>query len=214
MKAMTSPTTNEKAVKRTSVGSDIMFRKFSFRDPAIPTTAKIAAVIIFAVFPALFGACIFLLPFVLLKGRLRGTLYGQSEERIHVSPRFDGWEPFAKKLVTRTRDLSSVRLPVTFAPPTKHKDRTHIKILALDLGKFNSTCCFFDTKTRKARFLTTPTQREYLTAVFSDNKADLVVMASCGPSGWINDLAQPLGFSTLVCSTNYVGERSLRADLW
>ena len=25
-----------------------------------------------------------------------------------------------------------------------------MKILALDLGKFNSTCCFFDTKTRKA----------------------------------------------------------------
>ena len=77
-----------------------------------------------------------------------------------------------------------------------------MKILALDLGKFNSTCCFFDTKTRKARFLTTPTQPEYLTAVFTDNKADLVVMESCGPSGWINDLAQSLGLSTLVCSTN------------
>ena len=77
-----------------------------------------------------------------------------------------------------------------------------MKILALDLGKFNSTCCFFDTKARKARFLTTPTQREYLTAVFTDNKADLVVMESCGPSGWINDLAQSLGLATLVCSTN------------
>ncbi|TWU19209.1 hypothetical protein Poly21_13800 [Allorhodopirellula heiligendammensis] len=43
-------------------------------------------------------------------------------ERIHVSPRFDGWEPFVKKLATQTRDLGSLRLPVTFAPPTKHME--------------------------------------------------------------------------------------------
>jgi transposase len=77
-----------------------------------------------------------------------------------------------------------------------------MKILALDLGKFNSVCCLFDTKTRKHRFLTTPTQREYLAAIFADNQADLVVMEACGPSGWINDLAQAMGLSTLVCSTN------------
>ena len=27
-------------------------------------------------------------------------------------------------------------------------------------------------------------------------------MEACGPSGWINDLAQSLGLTTLVCSTN------------
>ena len=77
-----------------------------------------------------------------------------------------------------------------------------MNILALDLGKFNTTCCFFNAKTRKTQFLTTPTQRDYLAAVFKDNKADLVVMESCGPSGWINDLAQSLKLPTLVCSTN------------
>ena len=77
-----------------------------------------------------------------------------------------------------------------------------MKILAIDLGKFNSTCCFFDTKTRKARFLTVPTQRKYLATVFKDSKVDLVVMEACGPSGWINDLARSLRLSTLVCSTN------------
>jgi transposase len=79
---------------------------------------------------------------------------------------------------------------------------THMKILALDLGKFNTTCCCFDTKTRKPRFFTTPTRREHLAAVFKDNKADLVVMEACGPSGWINDLARSLKHTTLVCSTN------------
>ena len=77
-----------------------------------------------------------------------------------------------------------------------------MKILALDLGKFNSVCCFFNAKTRKAKFLTTSTQREQIAAIFKDAKADLVVMEACGPSGWINDLAQEHGLKTLVCSTN------------
>ncbi|MEQ1906160.1 MAG: transposase [Pirellulaceae bacterium] len=77
-----------------------------------------------------------------------------------------------------------------------------MKILALDLGKFNTMCCFFDTITRKYEFLTAATERNYLTAVFTKHPIDLVVMEACGPSGWINDLAVSLGLKTLVCSTN------------
>lgn len=77
-----------------------------------------------------------------------------------------------------------------------------MKILALDLGKFNTMCCFFDTKSRQAEFLTAATDRSYLTTVFKKHKVDLVVMEACGPSGWINDLAASLGLKTLVCSTN------------
>ncbi|WP_146410124.1 IS110 family transposase, partial [Allorhodopirellula heiligendammensis] len=77
-----------------------------------------------------------------------------------------------------------------------------MKILALDLGKFNSVCCLFDSKTRKTQFVTTPTTREHFGVIFHDTKADLVVMEACGPSGWINDLAQHHGHETLVCSTN------------
>jgi transposase len=77
-----------------------------------------------------------------------------------------------------------------------------MKILALDLGKFNTMCCFFDSKTRKPTFLTAPTERGYLSTLFKKHKVDLVVMEACGPSGWINDVAQSLGLKTLVCSTN------------
>ncbi|GAA5510919.1 hypothetical protein Rcae01_06431 [Novipirellula caenicola] len=35
-----------------------------------------------------------------------------------------------------------------------------MKIHALDLGKFNSVACFFNSKTRKSKFLTTPTHQE------------------------------------------------------
>jgi transposase len=77
-----------------------------------------------------------------------------------------------------------------------------MKILALDLGKFKTMCCFFDTKTRKHEFLTAATDRSYLTTVFKKHQVDLVVMEACGPSGWIHDLAVSLGLKTLVCSTN------------
>ncbi|MFN7892226.1 MAG: IS110 family transposase, partial [Pirellula sp.] len=77
-----------------------------------------------------------------------------------------------------------------------------MKILALDLGKFNTMCCFFDTKTRKHSFLNAATDRDYLTTVFKKHKIDLVVMEACGPSGWITDLAKGLDLETVVCSTN------------
>ena len=77
-----------------------------------------------------------------------------------------------------------------------------MKILALDLGKFNTMCCFFDTKTRKYEFLTAATDRDYLSSIFQNYKLDLVVMEACGPSGWIHDLAVSHNLKTLVCSTN------------
>ena len=77
-----------------------------------------------------------------------------------------------------------------------------MKILALDLGKFNSVACFFDSKTRKSRFMTVPTTRQHMDSLFTNHQADLVVMEACGPSGWINDLAETHEHQTLVCSTN------------
>jgi transposase len=77
-----------------------------------------------------------------------------------------------------------------------------MKILALDLGKFNTMCCFFDSKTRKHSFLNAATDRQFLATLFKKNKVDLVVMEACGPSGWIYDLAQNAGHKTVVCSTN------------
>ena len=41
-----------------------------------------------------------------------------------------------------------------------------MKILALELGKFNTMCCYFDTKTRKHEFINAANDRDYLTKVF------------------------------------------------
>ena len=77
-----------------------------------------------------------------------------------------------------------------------------MNILAIDLGKFNSMCCFFNTATQKHRFQAAATTRGYLTTLLKSESIDLVVMEACGPSGWIKDLCHELGLKTLVCSTN------------
>ncbi len=49
-----------------------------------------------------------------------------------------------------------------------------MNILAIDLGKFNSMCCFYNTNTQEYRFQAVATTRPYLTAVFKNHKIDLV----------------------------------------
>ena len=75
-------------------------------------------------------------------------------------------------------------------------------ILAIDLGKFNSMCCFFDTRTQEHRFWPAATTRQYLATVLAEHDVDLVVMKACGPSGWVSDLCRQRGIEVLVCSTN------------
>ncbi len=60
-----------------------------------------------------------------------------------------------------------------------------MKILALDLGKFKTMCCLFDSNSRAYEFFTETTDRHYLSTIFKNHKVDLVVMEACGPSGWI-----------------------------
>ncbi len=47
-----------------------------------------------------------------------------------------------------------------------------MKILALDLGRLNTMCCFFDTATREHRFFTAATDPGYLSTVFQGEKID------------------------------------------
>lgn len=75
-------------------------------------------------------------------------------------------------------------------------------ILSIDLGKFNSMCCFFDMDTQHYTFKAVTTTREHLKSVLTSRPIDLVVMEACGPSGWISDLCEELGLEKLACSTN------------
>ncbi len=79
-------------------------------------------------------------------------------------------------------------------------------ILSMDLGKFNTVCCIYDSRTRKCRFETIATKRSHLdhllNKLIDGDSVDLVVMEACGPSGWISDVCKQRGLKTIVCSTN------------
>ena len=75
-------------------------------------------------------------------------------------------------------------------------------ILSMDLGKFNTVCCLYDTENHKYRFETIATKRSHLDHLLDTQCADLIVMEACGPSGWISDVCRQRGLDTIVCSTN------------
>ncbi|TWT47859.1 Transposase IS116/IS110/IS902 family protein [Rubripirellula amarantea] len=75
-------------------------------------------------------------------------------------------------------------------------------ILSMDLGKFNTVCCLYDTQKREYRFETVATKRSHVDHLLQSHRADLVVMEACGPSGWISDTCRARGMKTIVCSTN------------
>ena len=81
-------------------------------------------------------------------------------------------------------------------------------ILSMDLGKLNTVCCLYDTKTRKHRFETIGTKRSHVDSIldnplgtFGEIHLDLIVMEACGPSDWISDAYRTRGIKTIVCST-------------
>ena len=85
-----------------------------------------------------------------------------------------------------------------------------MKIIAIDLGKFNSMVCFYDSAAQETEFLSTATRRDYLEKVLKHHECDLVVMEACSASGWVSDLCLELGLEVLVCSTGHqVVQRSM-----
>jgi transposase len=77
-----------------------------------------------------------------------------------------------------------------------------MKILALDLGKFKSVSCCFDTELQTTEFWTLSTDRPYLTTVLQEHQPALVVIEACSIAAWVHDLCGELGFRILVCNPN------------
>ncbi len=70
-----------------------------------------------------------------------------------------GWS----QLFWRTQPVITLAWRVTkFTPKPR---RFIMLILAIDLGKFNSMCCFFDTDSQESRFQLTRTRAEPTTCV-------------------------------------------------
>lgn len=73
-----------------------------------------------------------------------------------------------------------------------------MKILAIDLGKFNCVSCLFDTETNTTEFETIKTYRIEFEGLLKRMRPQLVVMETCSITGWVHDLCVKQGYEVLV----------------
>jgi transposase len=59
-----------------------------------------------------------------------------------------------------------------------------MKILAIDLGKYNSVACLFNTATNQKQFETIATQRWAFEQLLNQTKPDQVVIETSSITGW------------------------------
>lgn len=75
-----------------------------------------------------------------------------------------------------------------------------MKILAIDLGKYNSVACLFDTSTNATEYETISTYRSTIEQLLDQFKPDQVVIETCSITGWVHDLCELLGYRVLVAN--------------
>jgi transposase len=75
-------------------------------------------------------------------------------------------------------------------------------ILAIDLGKFNSVACRYDTATNDATFQRFETDRRVLAHLLQEHRPQLVVVEACSLAGWVSDLCQEHEVQLIVASTS------------
>jgi len=76
-----------------------------------------------------------------------------------------------------------------------------ITILAIDLGKFRSVACRYDTSTGTHAFETIATTPPAVHDLLVEAAPQLLVIEACGVCGWIADLAESLGIEVRVANT-------------
>lgn len=78
-----------------------------------------------------------------------------------------------------------------------------MKILALDLGKFKSVGCVYETTSLRHRFEATATTAKALHDLLVEHEPDRVVIEICSIAGWVSDLVRTLGIEIQVASTSH-----------
>jgi transposase len=75
-----------------------------------------------------------------------------------------------------------------------------MKILAIDLGKYNSVACQLDTSSNQPEYETIGTHRYYIEQLLTKTQPELVVMETCSITVWVHDLCMSLGYRVLVAN--------------
>src|SRR4051794_35213494 len=89
---------------------------------------------------------------------------------------------------------------------------TFARIVALDLGKFNSVACVYDAKSQEHVFKSISTSPQTVHDLLSehagggggdggeDASQTLVIFETCDTAGWVHDIAAALGFTVAVAN--------------
>jgi len=77
-----------------------------------------------------------------------------------------------------------------------------MRILALDLGKYKSVGCDYETESGRHSFVARVTNQQALHDLIVDCEPDRVVIEICSIAGWVCDLVRILGIEMQVASTN------------
>lgn len=78
------------------------------------------------------------------------------------------------------------------------------KILAIDLGKFKSVACMYQTTTAQHTFETLATRPQAIHDLLAEQMPDRVVMEIGSQAGWVSDLAQAAqGVQIQMANTNH-----------
>ena len=80
---------------------------------------------------------------------------------------------------------------------------TTSRILAIDLGKFKSVACDYDTATAEYRFTTIPTRPAAMHDLIVERGPDRVVIEIGSAAGWIKDLCEALGLAITIANPNH-----------
>lgn len=81
------------------------------------------------------------------------------------------------------------------------------RILAIDLGKFKSVACDFDSTNNEHTFVKVTTRAQELHDLIVEHQPDLVVIEVGSQSGWVKDLCEALEVPVQVANPNHEGWR-------
>ena len=81
------------------------------------------------------------------------------------------------------------------------------RILAIDLGKFKSVACLYESDSTDASFRTIPTTPQAMHDLLVELEPDRLVIEVCGIAGWVHDLAVELGIAIDVANPQHEGWR-------
>lgn len=75
-------------------------------------------------------------------------------------------------------------------------------ILAIDLGKYNSIFCWYQSATHEAVYRSAATTPESLRSELQRQPVSTVVIEACSQAGWVSDLCQALSLPCDIANTN------------